>query len=959
MKRLVIFTLVFCIVLFGNPVVYAQQSSNQATPSETTNSEPVFKRMTAKLSGDVIWKGNDLSQTNVSVYRDEKLKDLYISGVSRLSTGSFTLRVEPGRYYLVAYVDVDGSGKFDEGDGYGVLGIKDWKNETEKHQSVEIGENAELKGIKIPITARLQHIGEELKLVPESTYQPSEFQQFRSELTRATSGCRGILKDQNETAQVDTQKLILAYTDTSWKYRAGIGAVDSKTGKWELRLKPGKYYLMAIVDKNSSNKLDEGDTFGFYGVKEINNRGAFPQPVLIKPNKFSEDLEIQIAATYTAKDPSANIKKTAIITGRVTPIPQSETEVRVEVYGNSALVLPIATVQTAPDGIFRVQLPPGKYYFIANHDMDGNGKYSAGDRLGGLGTDSIVITPPAGVVFDAGETRAVNIQLSAHYDAQGQLVALQDSNINPSGGNFGTNVSPEEQMGSITGKITSFFALPSLKTENDRTSSEIHDSIPDGVLSLSTTPEFHSPMLVPLFLEEDGTYRVDVKPGRYFILAVVDQNNDGISGTSDGIGLYGTHQPVRGTPAAVTVFSGKTTPHVDIDILASYVDEEGTMSEISDGGRWNIARMYGEPEDIFKYTRDGKSVEEWMYWTQGLGFIYETDGTGWKLKNRNEFEPNTQNIAKVTETPDAEKQVDENTQESVQPKNESESGFSLGAESVSIYFSHDGVLWRIAPASANDVALNDHREVPVDTRITPLGAGFRPSASEDGTLVYHDFDDNVIFRDIDTGKSMVFLDNRDLAEDVSISPDGEYLAYSKTELNRRKRIVIQHLRSEKIFRIPSTAQEMTNPAWRRDGELLAYAAAGSIENPDAGLNRNIYAFDTVTNSVEPIVISPTDDAEPAWHPSDRNTLVFSRGTDKDLRQIWVVNFSSIGKMTEQQITEMGGSRPVWVPPNGRWILYENNGQLWTVDIQTQGSETPLLSNGKAVFGYQPIAVSVE
>ena len=56
---------------------------------------------------------------------------------------------------------------------------------------------------------------------------------------------------------------------------------------------------------------------------------------------------------------------------------------------------------------------------------------------------------------------------------------------------------------------------------------------------------------------------------------------------------------------------------------------------------------------------------------------------------------------------------------------------------------------------------------------------------------------------------------------------------------------------------------------------------------------------------------------------------------------------------------MGGSRPVWVPPNGRWILYENNGQLWTVDIQTPGSEVPLMSNGEVVFGYQPIAVSTE
>ena len=88
-------------------------------------------------------------------------------------------------------------------------------------------------------------------------------------------------------------------------------------------------------------------------------------------------------------------------------------------------------------------------------------------------------------------------------------------------------------------------------------------------------------------------------------------------------------------------------------------------------------------------------------------------------------------------------------------------GFSLATESVFIYYSHDGVLWRIAPATAAERAVDavagDQPSVEVDTRVAPLGAGFRPSASESGMLVYHDFDNNVIIRDIVTGKSMSFL----------------------------------------------------------------------------------------------------------------------------------------------------------------------------------------------------------
>lgn len=952
MKRLILLALVIGIGVIGNPILHAQQSAKQASSPN---------RFTAKLSGEVIWKGQDLSQTNVSVYRDEELKDLYTSGLSR--SGTFTLRVEPGSYYLVAYVDVDDSGKFDAGDGYGVLGIKDWQNETQKHQAVDIGANAELKGIQIPITARLQRIRDEQKLVATSIYQPSEYQRFKTELTRATSGGRGILEYVKEPGHQEVPKIILAYTDTSWKYRAGIAVVDAKTGKWELRLKPGKYYLMAIVDKNSSNKLDAGDTFGFYGVTDMHKRGAFPEPILIKPNTFTENMKIQISATYTTKHQSKNQENTAIISGRVTPIPQTETEVRVEVYPTSALVNPIASATTDSEGKFRFQLPPGEYYLIANHDADGDGRYSKGDTLGALGTDSIATIPPPAAVFDAGETRAVNIQMSARYDAEGQLVTISDTENKLLTGNLAVNasagVTSEEQVGSITGKITSFFSSGTAKKDSEKPTSENQDRVPDGILSLSTTPDFSSPMWMPLFLDEDGRYLVDVKPGQYYIMAVVDQNSDGRSGTADGIGIYGTHQPVRGTPAVVTVFPGRMTPHVDIDILASYVDEKGTMAELSDGGRWNIARRYGEPEDIFKYTQNGKMIEEWMYWTRGIAFNFEADGAGWKLKDQNKFEPKTQNTSKETDTPEEDQQNSEKEPKTKLSERMSIDGFSIAAESVFIYYSHEGVLWRIAPADAIDVAANAHRDVPVDTRVAPLGAGFRPSASENGTLVYHDFDNNVIFRDIVTGKSMVFLDNRDLTEDVTISPDGEYLAYARTEPTRRKRIVIQHLRSEKIFRIPSTAREMSNPAWRRDGQLLAYATAGSIENPKAGENRNIYAFDNVANSVEPIVISPADDAEPTWHPADRNTLAFSRGTDGNPRQIWVVTFDTNGKPTERQVTAMGGSRPVWVPPNGHWILYENNGQLWTVDITDPGSEFPLMSNGKVVFGYQPIAVSVE
>lgn len=965
MKHLTLSLLFISIGFICGPILLAQQSTKVIPTPGSANQNPAIKKLNATLSGEVIWKGHNLKQTNVSVYRDKKLKDLYTSGISQ--QGKFALRVEPGSYYLVAYVDVDDSGKFDEGDAYGVLGVKDWQDENQKHRVVDIGSNAVLKGIQIQISARLQRIGEELKLVPVTLYQPSEFKKFSTELSQATSGCRGTLKFKQQTLP-KVPMLVIAYTDTSWKFQAGIAIVDPNTTAWELRLKPGRYYLMAVVDKNRSNKLDNGDIFGFYGVKDIYKRGEFPEPVLIKRHTFTENLEIQVSTTFTKNSDETILKKNALVSGRILPIPQNESNIQVEIYPTSALVNPIATVKTDEKGQFNLKLPIGEYYFIANHDVDKNGKYSEGDRLGGFGTDSITTTPPTPLAIEEGETRAVYIQMSAQYNSEGQLVEITgvdkqflSGNFRPTDSDVTTNI---EQTGSITGKITSYFSTPLSKSQNSDSSSENQEPKPDGLLSLSTTADFRNPVWMPLFMDDNGTFLADVKPGKYYVMAVIDQNSDGRSGLSDGIGIYGTHQPVRGTPATITVFPGKTTPHVDIDILASFVDEKGTMSELSDGDRWNIARMHGEPEDIFKYTDKGKLIEEWMYWTDGLAFQFEGNGAGWILKNSEKFEPNTQNISDKSDEKDVDTSANEDNSEQKPTEFVSKDGFSLATESVFIFYSHEGVLWRIAPATFADRVINSEAEnqpsFHIDTRVAPLGTGVNPSASEIGLLVYHDPNQNVIISDVQTRRSTVLLDNRQfLAEDVSISPDGEYVAFANTDNTGRKRIVIQHLSTEKVFRIPSTSIEMSNPAWRRDGQLLAYAAAGTFENPQSGQNRNIYAFDNVSNSIEPIVISSKDDAEPSWHPTDNNMVAFSRGEEDDTRQIWVVTFSSNGVPEEEQITEMGGSRPVWVPPEGRWILYENNGQLWTVDAETPGSETPLISNGKAVFGYQPTVIHIK
>ena len=877
MKQLIPLLLVMSIGLIGE--VFCQQPSAQENA--------VTRRMTATLSGSVIWEGHDLSHTSVSVYRDEALKELYTSGIPQLGDGRFTIRVEPGRYYIVAYVDVDKSGNFDAGDGLGILGITDWNDQGQKYRLIETDDEQKIQGLEIPITARATYINGTLKIVPTSQYEPSQLQQFQTALRTVTSGCQGTLKlgqgpVNPQTPPGNRKALILAYTDLSWKYRAGIAPV-AETGAWTLNLLPGKYYLMAIVDNNNTNKLDTGDDFGFYGVEDMRKRGEFPEPVLISPNKFTEDIEIAITATYQTRKRTAT-ENTSILTGHVS-LPEDATA-RVEVYAEPALVTPIASGETAAGGIFRIALPAGEYYVIVNFDADKDGRYSDGDGLGGYGTVDITTQPPAPIVLMEGDNRDIELVVSARYDANGHLHAA------PPG------IETHIEQGRIAGRITW----------------DGH-SVQQGILTLSYSPDFSAPIAIPISLAGDGSYQVTVLPGTYHVMAVMDVNNDGTTGITDGVGIYGTRRPTRGEPAAVSVFSGQTTPHIDIDILASYIDEEGNMAEIEDGGRWTIKKQYGEPEDIFRLTRNGRMNEEWKYWTKGIGFLWRANGAGWELGNEDRFIPKAGITAKETPTTN-----------------------QLPAH---IYFAYDDIIWGLSPDGTN----------------APLGAGHNPTVANDGTLIFQDREGNVIVRSREKLNGALLLDSRQMARDTAISPDAEYVAYTRPEYGDRSRVIIWHIPTESEFIVPSTALQSFTPAWNNDGTVLAYVTAGTIENPDdAGQNRNIYAFDQVTTSVEPIVVSPADDTEPTWSPANPNQLAFTR-IEGNYQQIWLSTYSDDGVPTEQQLTQKGGSHPVWIPPEGRWILYENNGQLWQIDTQNpEMTEAPLMSNGQVVFGHEPAAL---
>ena len=893
---------VIFIVLFNNQI-WAQQS----TPVETAEEmiEDFAERATSGLKGRVIWDGQDLSQTTVQVYKDEGLKHLY-TGVTQLKSGEFEVRVEAGSYYLVAFVDLNRSGKFDIGDGMGIFGITNWDDSNQQKQIVEVAARQVIRGLDITITARMQKIDGQDQIVSLSDYQEDPFDQFKSALEMISSGIKGQVAYEGQESFANA--LVFAYTDLSWKYRAGEAQVAAD-GNFTLNLPPGKYYLMAIIDSNNTNLFDAGDALGIYGVTDLRESRAFPQPVLVKPNQFVSNLQIPITGKQIMSGQVVPLDEsvgkvdstgmaTAQVAGRVRWTGNSLKGGVIQVFREPALLKEVHQVAVNEAGVFSLQLPPGDYYLIASIDADGNGRYSSGDGLGGYGTADITTAPPSALTVAAGPNPEITIFVSARYNVEGQLEAIAQGAIDLS----------QDSSGGISGQI--------------RWDGKVFK---EGILSISETPDFRSPVAISLNLEDDGRYEVWIPPGDYYVMAVIDLDGDRKSGLQDGVGIYGTRHPVRSKDLQrVSVFSDYITPHIDIEISAMYIDVEGNIAEIEDGGRSEIKLQYGVPEDVFQFTRFGRQIEEWCYWTQGVRFRFEAVGTGWKLQTRKDFEPTPEALEKL-------KQLEQ------QPQQPNPDELETPPLNVLLYYSFDDIIWECMPMTGIQ---------------QPLAAGRRPTVSLDGRLTRLDLEGNVILHDSDAPQGRLLLTSRELASDVTISPDGAYIAFTRQEMERQH-IYIRHIASQEEIPIPSTAQEMFTPAWNPTGELLAYSTKGSIENPEAGTDRNIYSYSYVNGRVEPISIGPEDDAEPAWSPSDPNLLAFSRAEGQH-RQIWLVELGPEGKPNAQQLTRYGGEKPVWLP-DGSAILYETNGQLWQIS-KNASKNRPVMFNGQIVFGHEPYTI---
>ena len=908
-------SLLFLFVILGILVNNAG-ATNPTIDLETQERQQEFKeKATAKIRGRVVWPGSDLTHTTVQLYVDEQLKIAYTS-VVQLKDGFFEVLVETGSYYVVAFVDVNQTAVFDFGDGMGIYGVNDWADSAQEKRIVEISSGQIVENIKIEITARLADLNGKQKMVPVNSYQPSKSQMFQSQLELISSGVSGQLSWGDGLPHILFENaLVMAYSDASWNYKVAQTKA-SNDGQFKLNIQRGKYYLMAIIDKNQNNRFDTGDYVGAFGIQNL--RSDFPTPVFIDPNQFMEGVTVEISGRKSKNGRITPIKARLLsgqtasdsmisVSGKIIGLQQEIEKALVLAYTSPALLSAVAVSEVRADGSFSFSFPSDHvYYLLASVDVDQDGTYSTGDLVGGYGTLDLVNDPPQALTLpNVDSTEQLNnlqILLTATYGADGQLIPMAEIPTVP------TNL--DSIPNGISGRILTN-DIYSVETTKYR----------EVIISVSKTDDFSQAIAIPIDVGSDGYYKIPLMPEDYYVMAVIDLNGDRKAGINDGVGVFGTRRPVRGKPQMVSVYKDQIITNIDIQIAAIFTDQLGNITEVEVGHRPEIRIQHGQPDDVYQIKRGSRLMEEWWYWKRGIGFVFESTRLGWELKDEKKFK--AQPIA-------------EKTQQS------KISAGRLTQIGTHLFYSYDGVIWAYSPEGSHQ----------------PIGLGNSPSTSLNGQLIYQN-DQGEVMISKKGKKASVFLNRRDFATDATVSPDGKKVAFAR-QLTDRARIFIRDIESDYEISVPSVALEMGMPAWNITSKLLAYVGTGEIGSKDdtGKATRNIYSYDLKSNRIDSISVGPNDDTTPVWSPVDMRRLAFCR-LENDRQQIWLIEFDDYGQPNENQLTQNGGKSPVWLP-NGSGLIYENNGQLWLAtwpgNSVDQVEFVPLTINGQNVFGYHPSLV---
>ncbi len=837
----------------------------------------------AWIAGKVIWQGHSLPMTRVQVFTDPQLKSLYSEGIVLESDGSYVLEIEdPGDYYLVAFVDKNNNKQFDAGDGIGMYGISDWADSKQKAKPITLTKGQKATDIDILITA---FVNENETIVPISSESSDDI----------TTGISGRLIWQNHNNF--TSAVVFVYSDPTWNNRVAQANVSLK-GNFTVKVPPGQYYLLAVIDQNNTNLLDSGDYFGVWGMTSFD---MFPKPIKVEEGVLKNNRNIIIIGKINSAGKPVPIKevlnektgtisqskKNLTLSGKVVWLTHDVKDAIVQVYNDASMIKAIDQIRTDDKGNFKIQLAEGDYYITASIDTDKNGKYTQGDVIGIYGSKDASSISPAKLSLNS--DKEIEIQITAQFDDSGQLKPILSQEKE-------NDKSDEPKLEDDT--------LPSVTGISGRIVWEGKDIL-SAVIVFSKDQEFKEGTRVNLELEKDGFYTCSAPPGGYYIMALIDLDEDGQIDYEDGIGFYGTGyfgMGYWGDPQKVYIIEGRTTPYININITAS-IGKDGKLIQTRDG----IRSYYGDPDT--EIDKAEENTQEWWYWSRGISFTFkrvnETNKVKWEILDKYEFEP------KETHS---------------EGKKENDEG--------KIYFSHDRNIWSINTDGSGR---------------NWIGYGDSISGTINGDImVFMDSNREIALMSAENNL-LLGLNLKNTGYQPAISNDGKKIAYTK-EIDGKSKIYVRDLITGEENVLPSGNLDVYYPSWSNDDELIAYSAEQtSVENKESA-NRDIYYYDTIAGQSERITTSPYDEFDPVWSFGSEKILVYCK-TEGEISQLWMVSFDENGRPYEKQLTKYGGSNPAW-SPKGDKIVYVNNGQLHTINIDGS-NESPIIINNEPIFGLDP------
>lgn len=352
-----------------------------------------------------------------------------------------------------------------------------------------------------------------------------------------------------------TRTRFYAFSDPEMKDLIDVFPVGGPGGAGLIGLKPGQYYLMAVVDLNGNDKPDAGDGFGFYGVEDC-SVATRPQPFQVGPSD-PHTLVVHILMTMDDEGKLRPVPPGAQEPGTVVGVVAGAGEKQAVV-----LLLPADEGLTRhaglvrEDGAFQLQAAPGTYGLLVVADADDNGLVTDGDLVGWKGQenpegpDELTLRPSETV--DAGDIDLAGREL------------LGDKRL------------PAVVVGRVPGAALAVGAQTQVTFYRNQELSDLAHAVT---------------------ADSDARFCAALGPGTYYAKAVVDFGSDGAMTAGDMVGFYGVSDILSGErPQPLELAANELRADVVVSLTAR-LDEEGRLVALTGAEEATDNAQEEEPQD--------------------------------------------------------------------------------------------------------------------------------------------------------------------------------------------------------------------------------------------------------------------------------------------------------------------------------------------------------------------------